>query len=81
MASFEWGALVRTQQRLDGAYRSARVELFDDASKMVFMSDCHRGTGGLADEFQRNENAYLHALSHYYDHGFTYVEVGDGDEL
>lgn len=72
---------MRTQQRLSEAYRNARVEPFDDESKIVFMSDCHRGTGGLADEFARNENTYLHALGHYYRNGYTYVEVGDGDEL
>ncbi len=72
---------MRTQQRLTEAYASARIEPFDDESRLVFMSDCHRGTGGLADEFGRNENTYLHALGHYYRNGFTYVEVGDGDEL
>lgn len=45
------------------------------------MCDCHRGDGSLSDEFTRNENTFLHALAHYYDLGFTYVELGDGDEL
>ena len=33
------------------------------------------------DDFARNEKLFLDALAHYYRHGFTYVEVGDGDEL
>ena len=72
---------MRTQQRLTEAYEQARVVTFDDESRFVFISDCHRGTGSLADEFTRNENSYVHALDHYYANGFTYVEVGDGDEL
>ena len=45
------------------------------------MSDCHRGNGSSSDEFSRNQNAFVFALYHYFDSGFTYVETGDGDEL
>jgi UDP-2,3-diacylglucosamine pyrophosphatase LpxH len=31
--------------------------------------------------FARNKGVFLHALAYYYREGFTYVEVGDGDEL
>jgi UDP-2,3-diacylglucosamine pyrophosphatase LpxH len=54
---------------------------FDDRSKFVFFSDVHRGDDSLSDEFARNRHIYYHALSHYYRDDFTYVEVGDGDEL
>ncbi|MGI6777516.1 MAG: metallophosphoesterase [Acetivibrionales bacterium] len=54
---------------------------FDDSSKLVFMSDCHRGDGSWADDFARNQNLFKAALNYYYKHGFTYIEVGDGDEL
>ncbi len=70
-----------TQQRLTDAYENARVIPFDDESRFVFISDCHRGDGSLSDEFMRNENSYLHALNYYHRNGFVYVEVGDGDEL
>ncbi|HZH93788.1 MAG TPA: metallophosphoesterase [Tissierellaceae bacterium] len=70
-----------TQKRLDQAYEGARLEYFDDSSKYVFMSDHHRGDGGTSDEFTKNQNVFLFALDHYYKNGFTYVEVGDGDEL
>lgn len=70
-----------TDRRLTEAYRSARVERLDDDSRYVFISDCHRGDGSLSDEFARNQNIYIHALDHYYQNGFVYVEVGDGDEL
>jgi hypothetical protein len=45
------------------------------------MSDCHRGDGSKADDFFRNENLYFSALNHYYNSGYTYIEIGDGDEL
>ena len=48
---------------------------------MVFFSDVHRGNNSWADEFAKNQIIYSYALQHYYDAGYTYVEVGDGDEL
>ncbi len=72
---------MKTLQRLKGAYTKGRLEMFDETSKYVFLSDCHRGNGNQADEFTKNQNTFQYALSFYYQHGFTYVEVGDGDEL
>jgi UDP-2,3-diacylglucosamine pyrophosphatase LpxH len=54
---------------------------FDDSSRIVFISDCHRGSNNRADAFAGNEGLFLGALAHYYQQGFTYIEVGDGDEL
>ena len=72
---------MRTQQRLTRTYKNARVETIDQDSKYVFISDCHRGNGHFSDEFSKNRNTFIHALNDYYRRGFTYVEVGDGDEL
>jgi len=72
---------MRTDQRLTSAYEGARVELLDETSRYVFMSDCHRGDTSPSDEFTRNQNIYIHALRHYFGAGYVYVEVGDGDEL
>jgi UDP-2,3-diacylglucosamine pyrophosphatase LpxH len=68
-------------RRLSQASKSARVVPFDDASRFVFFSDCHRGDNSRTDSFVRNKELFLHALTHYYQEGFTYIEVGDGDEL
>ncbi|WP_163195754.1 metallophosphoesterase [Clostridium thermarum] len=68
-------------KRLTYAYKNARVEYFDNNSKYIFFSDCHRGDCTPSDEFAKNQNIYLFALEHYYKNGYTYVEVGDGDEL
>lgn len=54
---------------------------FDDSSKIVLMSDCHRGDGSWADNFYRNRNLFYSALTHYNREKFTYIELGDGDEL
>lgn len=72
---------MRTIQRLDQAYRNAKVEVIDDGSKYVIISDCHRGNGNLSDEFTKNQNTFLYAMDFYYDHGYVLIEAGDGDEL
>lgn len=67
--------------RLSRAYNNAEVIPFDDTSKFIFFSDCHRGDNSFADDFANNRNIYFHALKHYYNEGFAYFELGDGDEL
>lgn len=68
-------------RRLDRALEQAPVIAFDDGSRLVFFSDLHRGDGGPADAFRPNEALFLRALEHYEREGYTYIEVGDGDEL
>lgn len=67
--------------RLSRAYKNAKMVPFDDSSKFIFFSDCHRGDNSFADDFAKNRNIYYHALKHYYLEGFQYCELGDGDEL
>lgn len=67
--------------RLNSAYRRALPVPFTDRSRFVLFSDLHRGDNGRLDEFTPNEGLFLHALRHYWKDGFTYIEVGDGDEL
>lgn len=50
-------------------------------TKYVLISDCHRGTGTSNDNFLKNQNLFFAALWHYYNRGYTYIELGDGDEL
>lgn len=66
---------------LDRIYRRAPVVRFGDSSRLVFFSDSHRGDNSRADAFRPNANLFNRALAHYNARGFTYVEVGDGDEL
>lgn len=70
-----------TLKRITQVFEAAEVIPFDDSSRIVFMSDCHRGDGSWADDFSRNQNPYYAALTQYYNENFTYIEIGDGDEL
>jgi len=68
-------------RRLTKVFEGAVEVPFDHSSRFVFLSDCHRGDGSRADALARNRDLYLHVLGRYYDQGYAYVEVGDGDEL
>ncbi|MBP1839284.1 serine/threonine protein phosphatase [Formosa algae] len=73
--------MFSSQKRLDRAYNNAKVITFDDTSKFILFSDCHRGDNSIADDFAHNRNIYYHALQQYFKNGFHYCELGDGDEL
>ena len=68
-------------KRLSEVFESSEEIFFDDSSKFIFMSDCHRGDGSWADSFRKNRNNYYAALTYYYNNNYTYIELGDGDEL
>ena len=72
---------MSSKYRLTRAYENAKVLAFDDTSKFILFSDCHRGDNSFADDFANNRNIYFHALEFYYKEGFAYLELGDGDEL
>ena len=72
---------MSSQSRLSRAFKNAKRVAFDDASKLILFSDCHRGDNSFADDFARNKNIYFHALKYYYKENFIYCELGDGDEL
>lgn len=72
---------MSSAKRLSRAYKNAKRIPFDDSSKFILFSDCHRGDNSFADEFANNRNIYFHALNHYYKNGYHYCELGDGDEL
>lgn len=67
--------------RMQRAYNCAEVVPFDKTSKFIIMSDCHRGQGNTGDNFLPNQILHFAALEYYYKNGFTYIELGDGDEL
>ncbi|MBT8254540.1 MAG: serine/threonine protein phosphatase [Flavobacteriaceae bacterium] len=73
--------LLSSKNRLDHAYKQAKRIEFDDQSKFILFSDCHRGDNSFADDFANNRNIYYHALKQYFAAGFQYCELGDGDEL
>jgi hypothetical protein len=52
-------------KRLSQVFKSAQNISFDDSSKIVLISDCHRGDGSGADDFSRNQLPYFAALTYY----------------
>ncbi len=68
-------------RKLDKAYKNACCIPIHSGSRIVLMSDCHRGVGNWGDNFQPNQNLFFAALQYYNQRKFTYIELGDGDEL
>jgi len=54
-----------SDKRLNQAYQNAKVLEFDDTSRLIFFSDCHRGDNSLSDEFARNQAIYQYAMAYY----------------
>lgn len=69
------------EKRLQSVYQNAQVIPYNGKTKFILMSDCHRGQGNAADNFLPNQNIFYGALEYYYQNGFIYIELGDGDEL
>jgi UDP-2,3-diacylglucosamine pyrophosphatase LpxH len=68
-------------RRLSQVLKTSKEITINDESKLIIMSDCHRGNGSLSDNFFYNKLLFYAALRYYYDNNFTYIELGDGDEL
>lgn len=68
-------------KRLRCVYNTAEVIPFDENSRFIIMSDCHRGQGNTGDNFTPNQTLHFAALEYYYRNGYSYIELGDGDEL
>lgn len=69
------------KSRIDRIFKNSKKLEIDDNSKIVIMSDCHRGSGNVYDNFLKNKSLFEAALLYYYRRGFTYIELGDGDEM
>lgn len=63
------------------AYDRAEKISCDACARLVFMSDAHRGCGNWNDNFMDNQQLCFTALQYYYERGYSYFELGDGDEL
>lgn len=81
MTSLQCASTRSVRLKLDKVYEHAKAVPFDSQSRLVIMSDCHRGQGNAADNFLANQAVCFGALEYYYQNGFTYIELGDGDEL
>lgn len=72
---------MTVNKRLDTIFQNALRLPIDKSSKIILMSDCHRGDGSWSDDFAENQIIYDAALKRYFTEGFTYIEIGDGDDL
>ena len=63
------------------AFKKAKKVPLKKEDKYIFFSDLHKGDNSYADDFAQNMAIYNHALKHYFDKDYTYVELGDGIEL
>jgi hypothetical protein len=73
--------IMSRTNRLTEVFESSEKIPFDDSSKFILFSDLHRGDNSWADDFAHNQNIFFQVLNYYYDRAFTYIELGDGDEL
>lgn len=69
------------QKTISNAYKKAQSFTINQHSKLILFSDCHRGNHSYADDFSHNSEIYEHALNHYFENNYTYIELGDGIEL
>ncbi|HJT73322.1 MAG TPA: metallophosphoesterase [Chitinophaga sp.] len=52
-----------------------------EKTSIIIFSDQHKGGRDGSDDFMRAEPNYLAALNYYYEKGFTFVNLGDCEEL
>lgn len=69
------------KRKLRQLYDKALRIKINDSDKIVIMSDLHRGAGDNFDNFLKNRNIYNAALINYLKNDFTYIELGDGDDM
>ncbi len=49
--------------------------------KVIILSDQHKGAGDKADDFRNCEKNYAAALNYYYHNEYTFINLGDCEEL
>lgn len=61
--------------------RGLVIPLNAKKDKFIIFSDQHKGTRNSADIFASSEKNYIAALDHYDKQMFTYINLGDSEEL
>ena len=57
------------------------ISCLPEEARFIIFSDQHKGGGDAADDFVPAADNYLKALDWYYNEGFTYINLGDCEEL
>jgi UDP-2,3-diacylglucosamine pyrophosphatase LpxH len=77
----------RVNKALDDAFSRAETDsrapgsLNLETTKIVILSDLHKGIRNRADDFRRSETAYNAALRFYLERDYTLITLGDVEEL
>ena len=50
-------------------------------TRIIVLSDQHRGAKNGADDFMKAEESYLKALEYYFQNKFLFISLGDNEEL
>ncbi|MFT3979656.1 MAG: metallophosphoesterase [Ferruginibacter sp.] len=59
----------------------ALVEINSNTDRYIIFSDQHKGNKSWADDFNQSEPNYLAALNYYNKEGFSFINLGDSEEL
>ncbi len=66
----------------EGNEKKGLIIPFDASTqKFIIFSDQHKGRKNNADDFAVCEKNYVDALQYYFDKGFFFINLGDGEEL
>jgi predicted phosphodiesterase len=65
----------------DALGRAKPLEWDVDKTRVVVVSDLHRGQRNHADDFRHCEKTYEKAMNFYFNAGYTLVVLGDSEEL
>jgi predicted phosphodiesterase len=80
----------KVQQKLSSLYKNINngnkkigpiLNISPETDKLVIMSDLHKGNGNAADDFRTAQNNYMAACYYYLQNDFTYIALGDIEEL
>jgi len=78
---FESLDIVLKQLRDGNTSAGAIIQYELNAGRFIIFSDQHKGARDYADDFGIAENNYIAALDYYYNNGFTFINLGDCEEL
>ena len=64
--------------------KSRRIKILNNdlqTGSFIIFSDQHKGNRSWADDFRASEKNYIAALSYYNSNGYTFINLGDSEEL
>lgn len=78
---FESLNIVQQAIRNNNTNEGIIVPLDMNDGRFIIFSDQHKGTRDLADDFRLAEKNYIAALDYYFNNHFSFINLGDCEEL